>query len=99
MQIVWEFIVREESVEEFQAAYGPQGSWVELFKKGDGFLGTVLLRSDQAQNKFLTIDRWEDVASYKNFRQRFATEYAELDAQLDELTVSETRIGAFEELG
>ncbi|WP_263376832.1 antibiotic biosynthesis monooxygenase family protein [Granulicella aggregans] len=98
MQIVWEFIVREESVEEFQAAYGPQGSWVKLFERAEGFLGTVLLRSDQAQNKFLTIDRWKDVASYKNFRQIFAAEYAELDAQLDKLTISETRIGAFEEL-
>jgi heme-degrading monooxygenase HmoA len=99
MQIVWEFIVREESVEEFQAAYGPQGSWAELFKRGDGFLGTVLLRSDQAQNKFLTIDRWQDEASYESFRQEFATEYAELDARLEGLTVSETRIGAFEQLG
>jgi heme-degrading monooxygenase HmoA len=98
MQIVWEFIVREESVEEFQAAYGPQGSWVELFKRGEGFIGTVLLRSDMSSNKFLTIDRWKDVASYKDFRQQFAAEYAELDARLDGLTISETRIGAFEEL-
>jgi heme-degrading monooxygenase HmoA len=98
MQIVWEFIVREDSVEEFQAAYGPQGSWVKLFERAEGFLGTVLLRSDQTQNKFLTIDRWKDVASYKNFRQVFAAEYVELDARLDKLTISETRIGAFEEL-
>ena len=98
MQIVWEFIVREESVEAFQAAYGPQGSWVELFKRAEGYLGTVLLLSDQAANKFLTIDRWKDVSSYKDFRQRFAAEYAELDARLDGLTISETRIGAFEEL-
>jgi heme-degrading monooxygenase HmoA len=98
MQIVWEFIVRQDSVEEFQAAYGPQGSWVKLFERAEGFLGTVLLRSDQTQNKFLTIDRWKDVASYRNFRQVFAAEYVELDARLDKLTISETRIGAFEEL-
>jgi hypothetical protein len=99
MQIVWEFIVREESVEEFQAAYGPKGSWVKLFEQAEGYLGTVLLLSDQASNKFLTIDRWRDVMSYKDFRQKYANEYAELDAQLDGLTISETRIGAFEELG
>jgi heme-degrading monooxygenase HmoA len=99
MQIVWEFIVREESVEEFQAAYGPQGSWVKLFERAEGYLGTVLLRSDQASNKFLTIDQWEDDASYKRFRQQFAAEYAELDARLAGLTLSETRIGAFEQLG
>jgi heme-degrading monooxygenase HmoA len=99
MQIVWEFIVREESLEEFQAAYGPQGSWVELFKRAEGYLGTVLLRSDQSANKFLTIDRWEGEVSYKRFRQQFAAEYAELDARLERLTVSETRIGAFEQLG
>jgi quinol monooxygenase YgiN len=98
MQIVWEFIVREESLEEFMAAYGPQGSWVELFERAEGYLGTVLLLSDQASNKFLTIDRWKDVASYKDFRQRFVAEYLELDARLDALTISETRIGAFEEL-
>lgn len=99
MQIVWEFIVREESVEEFQAAYGPQGNWVNLFERAEGYLGTVLLRSDQASNKFLTIDRWQDEASYRHFRQEFAAEYAELDARLEGLTVSETRIGAFEQLG
>lgn len=98
MQIVWEFTVREESVEAFLAAYGSEGTWANLFKQHEGFLGTTVLRSDQAGNKFLTIDRWQDVASYKSFREKFAAEYAILDARLEGLAVSETRIGAFEEL-
>jgi heme-degrading monooxygenase HmoA len=99
MRIVWEFMVCDDAIEEFLAAYGPQGSWVQLFRQGEGFLGTTLLQSDQAPNKYLTIDRWVDVESYKRFRESFAAEYAELDARLHALTSSETRIGAFEELG
>jgi heme-degrading monooxygenase HmoA len=97
MQIVWEFIVREESVEEFLAAYGPEGSWAKLFEQADDFQGTTLLRSDQAPNRFLTIDRWRDAASYQNFREKFAAEYAALDGRFEALTLSETRIGSFEQ--
>jgi heme-degrading monooxygenase HmoA len=99
MQIVWEFQVREDLVEEFQAAYGPEGSWVELFERAEGYLGSVLLRSDEAPHKFLTIDRWQDVASYESFRRKFAAEYESLDAACEVMTTSETRIGAFEDPG
>jgi len=97
MQIVWEFVVGDGSIEEFLAAYGPEGNWAKLFERGEGFMGTKLLRSDQERNTFLTIDRWRDSASYKEFRRRFAAEYAELDARFRPLTLSETRIGSFEE--
>jgi hypothetical protein len=34
---VWEFRVRADRRAEFERHYGPDGSWVALFRRGDGY--------------------------------------------------------------
>jgi heme-degrading monooxygenase HmoA len=95
--IIWEFTVREEHIREFIRAYGSNGDWAKLFRLGDGYLGTQLLRSSQQQNVFLTIDGWESAACFEIFRERFASEYKNLDALLEDYTLSERKLGVFAE--
>lgn len=39
---VWQYDVAEDDVDSFESAYGPAGSWAELFSRSEGFRGTEL---------------------------------------------------------
>lgn len=96
--IVWEFLVPEAQRAAFEAAYGPDGPWAQLFRRAPGFFEVKLLRSPESAGRYLTIDRWESAVAFENFKSRFANEYQALDRQLEGLASSEVRIGAFDDL-
>jgi quinol monooxygenase YgiN len=97
VQFIWEFIVRPDKIEEFERSYSASGPWVELFRRSAGYQGTQLLRDNENASRFLTIDRWDRIASYRVMRERFAKEYEELDRTYEAFTESERSIGVFEE--
>jgi heme-degrading monooxygenase HmoA len=66
-----------------------------LFKRAPGFIALHLLKCEDNPSCDLTIDCWNSVTAFDNFKRNFATEYQTLDAQLDGLATSETRLGAF----
>jgi heme-degrading monooxygenase HmoA len=94
--ILWRFrpLLGRES--EFEAAYGPSGEWVSLFSRGDGYLGTELLRHSDHPGEYLTVDRWTSRAAYETFLDRFDGEYRQLDDRLEGITKEETLLGTFE---
>lgn len=92
---LWEFRVAPEHQEEFARRYGSDGDWAQLFRRASGYVGTELLRDRADRGRFVTIDRWRDEASYRQFRLEFADGYAALDRDCDQLTISETLIGEF----
>jgi quinol monooxygenase YgiN len=94
---LWEFIVEPEHVEEFERHYGPQGSWVELFRLAPGYIQTLLLRDSSEPRRFVTIDRWENAEAYNKFRADFSRQYTDLDTRCEELTVRESLLGNFDE--
>jgi len=96
--ILWRFAVAQARRAEFEAAYGPDGPWAELFGKAEGFIGVELLRSAEEEGSYLTIDRWTTREAFEAFRRNFASEYAALDRRLGGLAATETRIGAFAEI-
>ena len=94
---LWEFRTSAERRAEFERHYGTAGTWVQLFRQAPGYLGTTLLRDGADPLRFVTIDRWMSAADYESFRERFAREYAALDALCEHLTLSELLIGRFGE--
>ena len=94
---LWEFLVEPDHIEEFERHYGPQGSWVELFRQAPGYIQTLLLRDCENQRRFITIDRWESAAAYRAFRSRFSPQYADLDNRCRGLTTKENLLGSFDE--
>jgi heme-degrading monooxygenase HmoA len=93
--VVWQFEIAEEKVAAFEAAYGPQGDWAQLFHNSPDYLGTELLRDAFISGSYLTIDRWENEEAYRAFRKDHDAEYETLDRSCDALTNRETRIGAY----
>ena len=97
VQFVWEFIVRADKIYDFERHYAESGSWADLFRKSHGYRSTQLLRDAETPRRYLTIDRWESVASYQAMREKFAKEHEALDRACEAFTESERCIGVFEE--
>jgi heme-degrading monooxygenase HmoA len=93
--IAWEFEVAPGRAAAFREVYGPGGDWAALFRRAPGYLGTMLLADQARADRFVTIDRWIDEASYHAFRARFAEEYAALDEACEALSTAERELGAF----
>ena len=89
--IVWEFTVAADRAGEFEAEYGPDGTWAQLFRRGEGFLGVELVVGDQP-GTYVTIDRWVDRAARERFGATFREEYDTLDARFAGLAVAERLI-------
>ncbi len=94
---LWEFLVEPEHVDEFERHYGPQGSWVGLFRQAPGYIQTLLLRDLTDRRRFITVDRWENAEAYQTFRAVFSRQYADLDKRCENLATRETSLGSFDE--
>ena len=92
--ILWTYRIEPGWAALFEAIYGPDGDWAQLFHQADGYRGTELLR--QSDGRYATIDRWNSMADFERFKQRFAEHYERLDARCETLTEAEEFIGAFE---
>lgn len=93
--IVWEFRVRPARLADFLTKYAPGGDWDLLFRRGEGYLSTELLRDEGDETRFLTIDRWASREARDRFLVRFREEYDALDRRCEDLTLEETRVGDF----
>jgi len=93
--VVWQFEVAEDQVSAFEAAYGQQGKWAQLFGQSPAYRGTELLQDAYVPGSYLTIDRWQDEAAFRAFRKDHDAAYESLDRISDKLTSRETRIGAY----
>ena len=94
--ILWEFRVPPDRRPAYEAAYGPDGPWAQLFGKAAGFSGVELLRCTEQAGRYVTIDRWCSRADFEAFKRDFGADYAALDRALEGMAGSETRIGAFD---
>jgi heme-degrading monooxygenase HmoA len=93
--VVWQFEIAEEKIAPFEAAYGPEGPWAQLFRSSPEYKGTELLRDAYVPCSYLTIDRWTSEEAYRAFRKTHDSDYETLDRSCDALTNRETRIGAY----
>jgi heme-degrading monooxygenase HmoA len=93
---VWTYLVRRGQEGTFARIYGPDGDWVRLFRRAEGYLGTELYRDRDRPGRFLTVDRWRGEAAFRAFRERFAAEFEDLDGRCEALTEQEAHVGDFQ---
>lgn len=97
--IVWEFRVRPGQERAFERAYGAEGEWARLFRQGEGYLHTELIRDAHDERRYLTLDRWRSAEAYERFRAHQREAYAALDQRCESLTEHETLLGALLSIG
>ncbi len=95
IEIVCEFVVKEEARGQFELAYGPGGAWSKLFARCPGFRGTTLLRDTKNPRRYLTIEFWDTVAQREQMLSERKAEHSSLDASFADWTESQTEEGIF----
>jgi len=98
IKIVWAFRVRAAAEKEFVAAYGPHGDWARLFAKAPGYRGTQLLQDTGQTQRYVTVDSWDSISGFDQFKRAHQREYSALDARFEAFTEAEEKIGVFEVL-
>ena len=93
--ILWEYEVKPGSEERFQKAYGPKGSWVQLFQSDPRFRGTELLPDPSRALCYFTLDLWDSEAAYQDFLDANRAAYEDLDRSNEALTRRERHILSF----
>jgi len=93
--VVWKFEIAEDKMAGFEAAYGPEGAWAQLFRRSPEYSGTELLQDAYIPGSYLTIDRWNSEEAFRVFRKDHDAEYEMLDRKCDAITSRETRVGAY----
>src|SRR5256885_16680929 len=92
---LWEFRVRPGCEKEFEAVYGREGDWVQLFRRSNGFLCTELLCDPEINGRYVTVDYFTSKAAFDAFLAEFRQQYEALDRRCDPLCVSEQSLGSF----
>ena len=95
IEIVCEFVVKEEARGQFELAYGPGGAWSKLFARCPGFRGTTVLRDKKNPRRYLTIDLWDTLAQREQVLAERKAEYVDLEAAFADWTESRTEVGVF----
>ena len=95
---LWEFRVKADRQAEFERHYGPEGTWVTLFRRAPGYIETRLLQDRVEKLRYITIDRWQSSDAYRAFRARYSREYEELDRLCAGLTTHEASLGELDEV-
>ena len=92
---LWEFVVAPAKQAEFEAHYGPDGTWARLFRRAPGYVGSELLRDRADPLRYLTIDRWESRDAWQAFRSGYSADYERLDREFEGLTAREAPLGEY----
>jgi heme-degrading monooxygenase HmoA len=95
VEIIWEFVVKEEARGRFELAYGPGGAWSKLFARSQGFRGITLLRDTRNPRRYLAVDVWDTESQREQALAEQKAEYSTLDAALADWTESRTEVGTF----
>jgi heme-degrading monooxygenase HmoA len=96
--VIWEFQVHSGAEVEFERVYGPDGDWVQLFRRAKGYVRSELLRDREVWGRYLVLDYWDSPAHYEAFHAAHAADYSALDQRCETLTVREVRVGLFSSL-
>jgi heme-degrading monooxygenase HmoA len=64
-----------------------------LFRQHPGYIGTSLLQDRANPLHYVTIDRWQSLEAYQDFRAQCSSQYDKLDRLCQDLTTMEVSLG------
>ena len=95
IEIVREFVVKDEARGQFELAFGPGGAWSKLFAKSAGFRGTTALREVTNARRYIIIDLWDSEDQQAQAIFEHQEEYSDLEIAFEKWTESKTELGTF----
>jgi hypothetical protein len=95
---ICEFRARPGLENEFEKIYGPEGDWVQLFRKSQAFLRTELNRDVERHGRYVTVDYFVSQLAFDAFLKEHREEYDALDRRCESVRALESPIGSFTSL-
>mgnify|MGYP001828614795 CR=1 FL=1 len=95
VEIICEYLVREQARGQFELAFGPGGAWSKLFSRSPGFRGATVLRDANDPRRYLAIEVWDSGDQRDQALVEGQDGYAGLLAALEEWTETRTELGTF----
>lgn len=95
VEIIWEYIVRDQSRGQFELTFGPGGAWSRIFTGAPGFRGITLLRDLEDMGRYLAIELWNSEIDRDNSISEDNLDYMDLITNLDTWTESKAQVGTF----
>ena len=95
VEIIWEYIVRDQSRGQFELTFGPGGAWSRIFTGALGFRGITLLRDLEDMGRYLAIELWNSEIDRDNSISEDNLDYMDLMTNLDTWTESKAQVGTF----
>jgi heme-degrading monooxygenase HmoA len=95
IEIVWEYVIKEEVRGQFELTFGPGGDWNKLFAGCPGFRGTTILRDVKDPRRYLSIDLWETETQWEQALDEHKEKVANLEAAFAEWAQSHAEVGIF----
>jgi heme-degrading monooxygenase HmoA len=96
IQTVWVYEVKAAFIDQFKAAYGPDGKWAKLYRHCSGYIKTILLQDMDNPNRFIIIDYWLSLSAYSSMKEIVAPEYEYLEKRCEPYAASKKHLGVFE---
>lgn len=93
--VIWKYEVSKIFKKDFEELYGQNGKWVKLFQTSKGYLETQLIKDVSESNQYVTIDKWVSQSKYEKFLTENKEQFEIIDAEGENFTTSETKIGWF----
>jgi heme-degrading monooxygenase HmoA len=94
--VLWDYRVRRDRLEEFEALYRPDGEWTGLLRQSPAFVSTTLWKDHEDPLRYVVADRWTSATVMDEFVRERAAEYATLSERGARLFEREVRIGRFD---
>lgn len=95
IEIISEFVVKDEARGRFELMFGPGGAWSRLFGRAAGLRGVTLLRDAQNRHRYLMVEVWDTAAQRQDALAGHAAEHASLEAALADWCEARTDLGVF----
>jgi hypothetical protein len=95
IEIVREYIAREEARASFELAYGPGGAWGTVFSDAPGFRGITLMRDAKNPRRYLTVDLWDTETQRDLALAGRKAACSSLESSMTDWTESMVEVGIF----
>lgn len=92
---ICEFRAKPGLEKKFEKIYGPEGDWVQLFRKSTSFQHTELNCDVERKGRYVTVDYFVSEPAFAAFLKEFREEYDALDRRCEAVRASESPIGSF----
>jgi hypothetical protein len=93
--ILWEFEVKPGCEQSFESAYGPDGTWMRLFRRDSGYLDTLLLKHPTRPQIYFTLDFWHSELAFDSFLEANREDYQALDRLTEHFTSRQEHLGSY----